>query len=221
MSLRDVIDGARQEAQANRDELRKTDRDNDGKPADDQEDSYGFTRRSASRAKPVRDKAGSVRVVEAGKSSSKPKSEMTRAEKKAEREKERDRDDRRRMVRDTILEQTEGYGRSQKIWWIMLGIGMGCTIISFGLNQTMGASTEGAIAPQFILIMLAYVCIIGAFVYDFVKARPLRKKADEQVRAMTDKKVNKFIHEVKERERKAAAEKEKAKKKGEQVDNEE
>ena len=51
-----------------------------------------------------------------------------------------------------------------------------------------------------ISLVLAYVCIIGAFIYDLMKARPIRKRVDAEVKGMTKRRLEQIIREDAERE---------------------
>lgn len=201
MSLRDTIEGARREAQQAGGVL-------SGKSDDEQQaeeaEATGFSRRSTARAKPARDAASSVRVLsaedaKAGRSGKKA-SEMTKEERKAERNARRDADDRRSMVANILLKRDEAYSRTQRIWWIMLGSGFAITLLSFGINWALNhgyfaGQADLLVVVALVSIVLAYVLIIGAFVYDMVKARPIRKRVDEEVKGMTKKRLEQIIRE--------------------------
>ena len=85
-------------------------------------------------------------------------------------------------------------------------MGLGLTVVSFGINYMLnrtGADTSGAnvlVPVALISLVLAYVCIIGAFIYDLMKARPIRKRVDAEVKGMTKRRLEQIIREDAERE---------------------
>jgi hypothetical protein len=131
---------------------------------------------------------------------------MTKEERKAERNSVRDAEDRMNMAANALLKQDKEYARTQRMWWILLGVGLGLTVVSFGINYMLnrtGADTSGAnvlVPVALISLVLAYVCIIGAFIYDLMKARPIRKRVDAEVKGMTKRRLEQIIREDAERE---------------------
>lgn len=212
MSLRDTLEAARREAQ----EADSIFAGGSGDKAKDaqEEERGGFSRKSAARARPTSAAASSVRVVSVedakrGKSGKKT-SEMTKEERKAERAARRDVEDRKSMAANILLKRDPVSQRGQKLWWVLLGIGLVMTLISFGINLYMqnSSATEFPIlitVTAMASIVLAYVCIIGAFIYDFVKVRPVRRRIDDEVNGMSKRRIEQLIAEdVAELERKKA-----------------
>lgn len=204
MSLRDTIQGAREEAGANGVLSRK---DKEDKPAEDvskdEGERGGFSKRSVSRAKPAREAAAGVRVVDASgrtksnKASGEPK---TKEEKKAERRREQELNDKRFTVSDAILNQNPDYVRYRRTWWILLGTGFAALILTFVTNiadpvAAADVRTNLGLA-SLILIVFSYVAIIAGFIYDFRKIRPLRKQADAAAAGMSLKKLNGTVDEI-------------------------
>ena len=212
MSLLDTIKGAREEAQEAGGLIPAGKKDAAGKKTDAAEadaqsqNSSGFSRRSAARAKPRREAAGSVRM----ESASKPESQMTKEEKKAAREKRRTEEDLIFDAKRAVLNQMPEYQRSQKIWWGLLIAGIVCTLLAWGVLQQINANNigQGYGAATAVIMVLAYVLVIGAFIFDLWKVRPMRKAADEQVAGMSKRRMQNLVEE--EEARKAAK---KAKKK--------
>lgn len=218
MSLRDTIRGAREEAeQANSDapEPKTAQQKAVEKIMSSDEPKAGFSKRSVSRARPAREAAAGVRVVKSndvatGKmtSTGKLESEMTKEEKKQAREARRDSEDRRAAASRIILSSKPGYKSGQRMWWILLGVGMACTLLSFALSNIYTADQATGLAGliMLVLIILAYGCIIVAFVYDWRNVRPLRKAADREVASLSEKRVMQIIEEdYKAAQRKEAA----------------
>lgn len=203
MSLRDTIDAARREAQ----EAGGIFSGKDNKEAEEtKQESTGFSKRSAARAKPTTAAASSVRVVSAEDAkegrSGKKANEMTKEERKADRAARRESDDRRVTAANILLKRDPEYARTQKMWWILLGLGLALTIFSFAVNAYLN-NAEG-VDPTFaqrlvvgaiVTLVMAYVCIIGAFIYDLVKARPIRKRVDAEVKGMTRRRIEQLIRE--------------------------
>ena len=207
MGLRETIEAAKQEAKEAGSVFSKKDEE---AKSEAEEESTGFSRRSAARAKPTTAAASSVRVVSAedarhGKSGKKS-SEMTKEERKAERNSVRDAEDRMNMAANVLLKQDPTYQRSQKVWWILLGLGLALTVLSFGINYMLNrsgadTSSDNVLVPvALVSLVLAYVCIIGAFIYDLVKARPVRRRIDAEVKGMTKRRLEQIIREDAERE---------------------
>ncbi len=158
----------------------------------------GFSRRSTARAKPRRERAGSVHTEGA----SKPKSEMTKEEKKAKKEEDRQTQDLVLDTKSVILKQMPEYQRSQRIWWAMLIGGIVLTITSYLLSRVVangGNDVTSSMAMVSVFCMVgAYVLVIGAFIYDLVKVRPLRNAANEKLTTMSKKRMQRFLKEEKE-----------------------
>lgn len=220
MSLRDTLAGAREEVAQNaafgtakKDAAQKDDASN----ASAAPSNTGFSRRSVSRAKPSREAAGSVRYVSAedarSGNTSKPESEMTKQERKEKRMRERDAADRRADASRAILAGHDSYKRSQRIWWILLGVGMGFTVLSFIVSAIFGKDKESAQSVtvlMVVLLVIAYASIIGGFIYDWRVVRPMRQAADAEVASMSDKRVRQFLAAQEEEREAQARAKEKA-----------
>ncbi len=210
MSLIDTINGAKKEAEAN---SVRTDK---GADANDDAKKPRNNKRSAAGAKPAREAAAGVRVAKSGShSSGKPASEMTKEEKKAARREERDAADRRAAAQRALLNQMPGYKKTQRVWWILLGIGLVATLISWLMGQYIPTALSNPTSPEGIvmiaLMVLAYVVIIAAFIYDWRTVRPMRKAADAQANSLTDKKVNQILRNEADEAARKQSEKDKAK----------
>ena len=226
MGLRDTIDAARQEAKEAGGIFSGNDEDSKKNNAEEQEgSSSGYSKRSAARAKPATAAASSVRVVSAedarhGKSG-KNRSEMTKEERKAERNNIRDAEDRMNMAGSILLKKDAAYQRTQRVWWTMLGVGVALTLTSFVINHYLRSAGDGVqnaevfVAVSLVSMVIAYVFIIGAFVYDLVKARPIRKRIDAEVKGMSKRRLEEIIREddeARKAEAKAKEEKKQSKK---------
>ena len=233
MSLRDTIDGARKEAQeagglsgnvktaasakAPKDE-RGTKADKSSK--DDAEKRDPMTTRSyhssAAGAKPSREAGSTVRTASSGSTpvmggglfggGGTPAQKEARKE---EKRKQREEEDFRQRGYDLILRTNEEYRRTDRTWWILIGVGFGMTIVSLILVWAFPADSTNyqtivGIASVASLV-LAYGLIIGAFVYDWRVRRPVRKAAERKVAGYSDKKLAELFEEQRRRENAAAA----------------
>lgn len=189
MSLRDTIEGARKEAEGIAVGMPK--KGDEAKSPDDEK--KGFARSSAAKARPAREAAASVRTA------SKPKDQgilgtsgESKEEKRERRRREREQNDMRTRAYDVVLRSIPEYRKTEKTFWIIVGAGFVLAVISlitayiFGSEPSLG-SWQGLVSV--ISLVLAYALIIGGFIFDFAKRRPFRKRAEVQVRGMTDKRI--------------------------------
>lgn len=218
MSLRDTLNGAREEIAQQRaadkslgkslaareaeSESGKGRAAKDDRPSD--EAAAGFEKRSATRAKPAREAARGVRVVatsNASRAAAKSNTSMTREQRKeAKREEERNRD-RLATATNIVLAKDPTYRKRRIRWWIMVIIGLVMTACSFVVLYV--AAPEGAGSDvtttwgafSLVSLVLAYGGIIGALVYDFVRIRPLRRAVDDKCRGMSVKRLDAIIKE--------------------------
>ena len=66
-------------------------------------------------------------------------------------------------------------------------------------GETTNMSTwQGALSMG--TLVGAYVCIIAAIIYDFVKRRPFRKQVQARVNGLTDKKLADLLEEERARQ---------------------
>lgn len=168
--------------------------------------SSGMARKSAASAKPAREAAGSVRTIKVTKDKAgfTKTSGMTKEEKKKQRDKERAEDDEVFAVSDLILKHNENYHKQRRFWWVFIGVGVVCVIVSFALSYMAGAVTNEGAAENFntplayvsiAFMILAYVGIFGALIWDFVKVRPIRDQTQDMVRSMSQKRRARTVEE--------------------------
>ncbi len=202
MSLRDTIEGARSEAKENVVDLKP--KKKDGEKDDEAKkvpayDPFQPGKSSAATGRPKAEAASSVRLEGKHKEATPlERSSMTKEEKKAERARERAREDMRTRAYDVLLKSNPDYKKTEKVWWIVLSIGFGCTLVSLLVAYFMdGGQSLGTNAGNIsiVFLVLAYVFIIGGFIYDLVKRRPLRKAAEKRLSGMNDKRVAEFLAE--------------------------
>ena len=195
MSLKDTIRGAREEAQSNLTTTATNDAEDN---ASEEKSDAGFVRRSPSRAKPRRQAAAGVRTV-SGSGKSKPVSEMTKEEKKAEKQRKREKEDREYAVSEMLMESDPEYQQYHKMWWRILIVGFVAMVISMVLYGVVTSQGETAPLPlamaSLATMVIAYGAIIAAFVYDWRKVRPIRMSCQQRAASMSEKRINKMLRE--------------------------
>lgn len=216
MSLRDTIRGAREEAAANA-SARSTDTESSGEESSSdvlEGEKKGFSKRSLSRAKPAREAAAGVRVVDAKGNVTHGRAPQTKEERKEERRRERDLEDMRATVSNILLEQNPDYPKRRRTWWIVMGVGFAAMVVTLILQGIASQDVGDAMVPlnitSIVLMVLAYAAIIGALIYDWVRVHPLRKACDTVAGGMSIKKMESIIDEdararAKERAKKEAS----------------
>lgn len=194
MSLKDTIQGAREEAAGNRVSVPATEADNNG----DEKPDAGFVRKSPSRAKPRREAAAGVRVV-SGNGKDKSTAGMSKEEKKAEKKRQREKEDRRYAVSQMLLEQDADYQQYHKVWWRILIVGFVMMVLSMILYALVSSQGEYTSLPlaicALVTLVLAYTSVIIAFIYDWRKVRPIRQACDARASSMSEKRINKLLRE--------------------------
>ncbi|OUO33601.1 hypothetical protein [Olsenella sp. An293] len=199
MSLRDTIDGARREAEGNAVGRPKKEAENIGAG---EEEKKGFSRSSAAKARPSREAASSVRMASKPKSSAVPGTE-SKEEKRERKRREREEQDFRNRAYDLLLRSNPDYKRTERVFWIILGIGLALAVISlvcvylFGQDPDMG-SWEGILSVG--SLVAAYGFMIASFFYDWAKRRPYRKETEGRVRGLSDKKLLELLEKARAEE---------------------
>lgn len=151
-------------------------------------------RGSAARAKPVRERAGSVRIETSSPDGGKNRALASKEEKKAIRQKERDREDLSSAAAGVLQKRDGDYQRSERLFWVLMVVGFAATVFSMLLNS-MSLPIPNQAAVSVVLLVVAYVFIIGAFVFDLVKRNPMRKKFNEKVASMSESKRRALVEE--------------------------
>lgn len=223
MSLRDTIEAARREAEKAGNLPARAAKGQGDKVGGQSETGAGekrggFSRRSASRAKPTREAARGVRVVNSAKVRSgqqsetgRSESEMSREERRELRRRQRDRDDRRESAIQILCRNDPAYRRGSRLWWILVGV---CFVLTFGATALSGgeAGSEHPHAFAYVsMIVLAYVVLIAAAIYYLIKVRPIRNSTRDLVGGMSEKKVSQILERDAEEARKRDAAKAEAK----------
>lgn len=158
----------------------------------------GYMRKSAASAKPARSAAGSVRVVPASTKEKRKQAErgeslagLSKEEKRARKQAERLQEDRLYAASNALMRQDEDYNRRRKFFWVLLALGMvAIVIVWLMLGTTRGQEMQ---TIQIVGIVIAYACILGAFIYDLVRIRPIRNAYRSKAEGLTDKRLNNLI----------------------------
>jgi hypothetical protein len=193
MSLMDTIKGAREEAAESVSLItRKKDEAEGAAASEAQSRKQAYSRASAAGAKPTREVAGTVRNA--------AEAEPTKEEKKAKREAKRTEDDERFDAQQVVLKQQPGYKRLTRIWWVLLGVGFAFSLGSFLIVHYLQSNASSPMAntlaaASMVMMVAAYLFIIGAFILDFVKIRPMRNAARDTVSGASRKRLRRIIDE--------------------------
>ena len=167
----------------------------------------GMARRSSSSAKPVRAAAGSVTqgtTKSSSKASGRTGAALSKEERKEQKRIERDARDRATVVSNILLRQNPAYNKVRRVWWVGLGAGLALTAVSWLAMFIFPGASQDVTSPMGMLAMvcliLAYVCIIGSFIFDWVKVRPIRRDTDATVAGLSAKRMQAIIDEDYKRE---------------------
>lgn len=163
----------------------------------------GMARKSASSAKPARAAASSVRVVPASAKAKRAAAErgedlsnLSKEEKKARKAELRRQEDLIYTAANALLKENEDYTRLRRIWWVLLGVGIAALVGTWVLLAVVGsdaANSSFAQTGQLVLIIAAYAAIIIAFIFDFVKIRPIRNACRATASGLSDAKLDEVI----------------------------
>lgn len=165
----------------------------------------GATRKSASSAKPARAAASSVRVVPASNKARRKQEErgeslegLSKEEKRARKRELRAQEDRRYAVADEMLKSDQDYPQRRRVFWALVVAGVIIIAAAWlllsnvgGIAGAMDARTLNLV--EIVIIVLGYVAIIGAMIYDFVRIRPLRNYYRSKAEGMTDARARDFL----------------------------
>ena len=187
---------------------------------DEKKSSSGITRKSPTKAKPVREAASSVRVVAKKKNPDGSTSTvgMTKEEKKEVRRAEREEEDIFNSLTNAMLKADELYNSRRRMWWVFLGLGLVFVVAAFvsgyigapdGSNMYDLSTTGGVLSV--VSLVLAYVFIITSLVYEWMKIRPIRNEKQDKVTSLSPKKRRAMLADLYEADERKRAEKKSAK----------
>lgn len=187
---------------------------------DEKKSSSGITRKSPTKAKPIREAASSVRVVAKKKNPDGSTSTvgMTKDEKKEVRRAEREEEDIFNSLTNAMLKADELYTSRRRMWWVFLGLGLVFVVAAFvsgyigapdGSNMYDLSTTGGVLSV--VSLVLAYVFIITSLVYEWMKIRPIRNEKQDKVTSLSPKKRRAMLADLYEADERKRAEKKSAK----------
>ena len=163
----------------------------------------GMVRKSASSAKPARAAASSVRVVPTSAKAKRAAAErgedlsnLSKEEKKARKAELRYQEDRIYTASNALLKENADYVRLRRIWWVLLVIGivaLAGTWVMLMVYGQEGVESGSGQAIQIGLLVAAYAAIIIAFIFDFIKIRPIRNECRATAAGMSDAKLDEVI----------------------------
>ena len=100
---------------------------------------------------------------------------------------------------NVLLKKEPGYKRNRTIWGVMLVSGLAMTILSWVVMLVLpgqgGEPSALASRLAIVALVLAYVLVIGSFIFDFTKIRSLRKAMETKVASMSDKRIDDILRE--------------------------
>lgn len=166
-------------------------------PRNTQGEKSGTMKRSVARAKPKTAAASTVRLE---KSTAKTGGRaLTKEERKRAEVEERNDRNRVGAVTNVLLKQDPDYVRGRTIWGVVLAAGLALTIASWVvlIMAPEDARTAGTPAGRVSVacLILAYVCVIGSFVYDWFKLRKRRIAMEEKVSRMSERRMEEILRE--------------------------
>ena len=97
---------------------------------------------------------------------------LSKEEKRARKQAERLQEDRLYAASNALMRKDEDYSRRRKFFWVLLAAGLiAIVIVWLMIGTTRGQEMQ---TTQIVGIVIAYACILGAFIYDLVRIRPIR-----------------------------------------------
>jgi len=158
----------------------------------------GMARKSAASAKPARAAAASVRVVPASSKARRKQSErgeslagLSREEKRARKQEIRAHEDRVYAAANILMSENPNYARQRMVWYAFMIVGLVFIMIAFALLALVGERANGMLQlAQYGAVGISYVAIIGGFIFDFVKIRPIRNAARTKAEGLSESRLN-------------------------------
>ena len=122
-------------------------------------------------------------------------SNLSKEERRARKQELRMREDRIFTASDTLLKQDYDYRRYRKIWWGLLILGVvAIAVVWLSMSLLEGKlPAETLSVVELVGIVISYAVIIGAFVFEFAKIRPLRNNYRSVAEGMSESKLNALI----------------------------
>lgn len=181
-----------------------------------QERPIGMTRKSAGSAKPARQAAAGVHVVPASSKEKRKQLErgedlsgLSKEEKRARKQEIRRQEDRIYTVSTMLAKDDPDYVTRRRKFWFAMAMGLVCIAAGWVMLMVFGSDAKGIYQYMELgAIGLAYVFIIGSFIYDMVRIRPVRNRARAMAEGMSDAKITEMLEKSVEQEEATRAERE-------------
>lgn len=162
------------------------------------ESKSGHVRKSAASAKPARTAASSVRVVPATAKEKRRQIErgedlsgLSKEEKRARKQEQRLQEDRIYAASNALMRQDADYAKRRRVFWVLLALGLlAILLVWLMLGATNAQNLQTA---QIVALVIAYACILGSFIYDMVRIRPIRNECRAKAEGMNEKKLTTLI----------------------------
>ena len=166
-------------------------------PRNTQGEKTGTMRRSVARAKPKTAAASTVRLEKSDTKSG--GRALTKEERKRAEQEERNARNRNAAATNVLLKKDPAYARGRVVWGVVLVVGLALTILSWVVLLLAPEDARSIDAPMgkvsIACLVLAYVCVIGSFIFDWVKLRKQRMAMEEKVNAMSDRRIDEILRD--------------------------
>ncbi|WP_253200915.1 hypothetical protein [Collinsella sp. zg1085] len=157
-----------------------------------------MARRSSASARPARAAASSVRVVPSSAKAKRARAErgesligLSREEKRARRREAREQEDRVYAASNILLRENAEYARHRQTWYALIAAGVVMIVIAFILLIVLGEQVDNTGRfLQYAAVGMAYIIIIAAFIFDFVKIRPIRNAERTHAEGLSESRLN-------------------------------
>ena len=114
---------------------------------------------------------------------------LSKEEKRARKREQRLREDRAYAVSNELLRDEPEYKSRRRVFWGLLAVGVAATVIVWIMMTMFPAGTDGTVQiAQIAGLVVAYAAIIGSFIYDLARIRPIRNDARRRAEGMSESK---------------------------------
>ena len=88
-----------------------------------------------------------------------------------------------------LLRDEPEYKSRRRVFWGLLAVGVVATVIVWIMMTMFPAGTDGTVQiAQIAGLVVAYAAIIGSFIYDLARIRPIRNDARRRAEGMSESK---------------------------------
>ena len=101
------------------------------------------------------------------------------------------------------------YNRYRKIWMILIAAGIAVIVVAFILFSFAGNKPSATLSVvEYATVAIAYIAIFAAFIFDFVKIRPIRNEARAKAEVMSEARLSATVERGASKEDSKCADKE-------------